>query len=206
MFKQIKNFAIASATLLPLLPLSTSAELADSKSLYDLAPEGAAFVRIVNVTDTTFSAEIDGKAVNAAATCGISEVVWVNEATALPMTDITVEADTLYTMVLSESGTTVEQRKAATDPYKAEFATFNLTTDATVDVVTTQGLRPVFKSVAPGASQSRPLNPITIGLSLMNESMQVDMQEVSLDRGAVTEAFICGNEDELTFALSSYRN
>lgn len=195
--------AITRLSVLACLALPVSADLTDDKSLYDLAPDDAAFVRVINTTTLSVTATVGDKTFEANGGCHVTQVDWVNPGVTLS-DDQSTQPGRLHTLIISNEGDRWHTAQTTTDPLKAQLALLNLTKDSEVSLVTTQGSRPVFSRVLPGERKTRAVNPISVSLTATDEQNAVELATINLRRGQVAENIICAIDGTMHSTLSIY--
>lgn len=162
------------------------------------APDGAAFVRVVN-------ADTRGKVSDI--TIGDKTIKEVEPLEASPYifqmkgdypVDVAGHTRTIhlapshyYTLVLTDSGELkVLHDKAFDNPRKALISFYNLTSDATLGLKTSDGKVAVIKSVPPMKSRNREINAVKIALASFSDGQALAKTEpVNLQRGKVFSIF-----------------
>ena len=199
-----------SITLASLLALgcATSA-VAQEEALYDPAPPpGAAFVRVINLTGNGDPAEvmIGGSFAGTVGELQASPYHVVEEReTPITLGDAeataAIEPGRFFSVVARPNGDGIEittlEDTPNTDQTKAQLALYNLSGEADVDLVTSDGKVVVFDDVAPGSATYRNVNAIAIGLSVrVNDEVVATFDNVQLERGTAL-GFLVGGTDEL---------
>ena len=195
----MKNSYLSICVAFSAAALPAHAELTDDRSLYELAPKGSAYVRVVNTTSMSVTYDLADRTLIAEADCGVSPVTWIAPGKELEG-NFTTEPGHLYTLTLSGDDRSWSVRKTETDSLRATLSLVNLS-EAPVSLLTTEGARVVFPDVAPGSDVQRDLNPLTASLSIKLNSQVIPMTPVSLRRGQVTETFVCGSADQLRYSV-----
>lgn len=202
----MKNFMKKLCLVCGLAPGLVNADLEDTRALYDLAPEDAAYIRLVNGTQSPVALTVGEHRLSAETFCSASAVEWVPPGTELGANHSTqLESGALYTLVILQGGDKVIRQPAKPDPFKATISSHNLSTGHSISLVTTKGSRPVFGEVAPGAMAERSVNPVTIALSILAGELEIPLEAVSLERGQVTDTFFCEDDDQHSVAISAFK-
>ena len=199
----------ALTTLVTLLALGSPVPtgFAQEEKLYDPAPPpGAAFVRVINLTGTGDPAEvmIGESMAGAVGELDASPYHVVEEREApIALGDAEATADVepgrFFSVVArpAEDGiaiTTLEDTPN-TDRTKAQLALYNLTGEADVDLVTSDGKVVVFEDVAPDSATYRTVNAVTVGLAIkVNGEVVATFDDVPLERGAAFGFLVAGTD------------
>jgi alginate O-acetyltransferase complex protein AlgF len=168
-------FHRAAAGLAALIALPAAAALAQDDALYAPAPPaGAAFVRVINATTDKGAATVGG---------GDAVSIGVGEATAYAVVEddtVAVALDGRTADVPAADGTFVSVvMRPGADPLvlvdaagesrgKATVTLYNLTGTDGLALKTGDGSIEVVAPVAPGASGSRAVNPLSIGFAVFD--------------------------------------
>ncbi|ARU58481.1 alginate O-acetyl transferase AlgF [Oleiphilus messinensis] len=188
--------------LTALFGLSTT--FAGEGALYDpVAPDGAAFVRIVNLTGQTQ----EGIAL---ANKTFPEVEPFNVGDYLFFTEYSIEgtikgspqkfilkADTRYTLVINASSTTLIEDPAPGKRTKAMIIAYNLAPDEKVDFKTADGKASVLTGISTGKNDHREINAVKIDFGFFSASKRLGEtgKKIALKRGSGYSAFLIGNQD-----------
>jgi alginate O-acetyltransferase complex protein AlgF len=190
------------------------------EKLYEPAPPpGAAFVRVINLTGAGEAPEV---------MIGESVVGTVGELQASPYHVVeeretpialgdaeataAIEPGRFFSIVArpGEDGiaiTTLED-EPNTDRTKAQLALYNLTGEADVDLVTSDGKVVVFEDVAPDSATYRTVNAVTVGLSVkINGEVVATFEDVPLERGTAFGILVAGAaQDEVELIQAETRS
>jgi alginate O-acetyltransferase complex protein AlgF len=188
------------------LPFAASAQ---EEALYDPAPPpGAAFVRVINLTGAGEAPEVF---------IGDSMVGSVGELQASPY-HVVEERETPIALGDAEATAAIEpgrffsivarpgdggiaittlEDEPNTDRTKAQLALYNLTEEADVDLVTSDGKVVVFEDVAPDSASYRTVNAVTVGLAVrINGEVVATFEDVPLERGSAFGFLVGGASPE----------
>lgn len=169
---------------------------ADEAALYDEAPEGSAFIRLINLTSSPIDTGIANKMLAVKKYCYASEYVY------LPGGEYTVnnqtvnwrgelQADKAYSLIVSDAGVRLEQEQHFSSVRKGLLAVHNFSSHS-ISVRTTQGNKPVFEVIEVDTKKSREVNPLKIQLSVHtgNEGV-LDVAPVIFQAGVISSLFVC---------------
>lgn len=196
--KILRLSALAAALQLSALAIPAAAQ--DDDALYDPAPPpGAAFVRVINATTDKAAATIGG---------GPDTEIGIGEATpyavvsddTVPVTlgdrsaDVPAADGSFVTVVVRPDGDPlVLVDEANENRGKAMITLYNLT-DAPLSLKTEDGSIEVLEAVAPGASASRAVNPLSIGFKVYDgDSSVADVAKADLRGGKAYAVVVTEN-------------
>lgn len=195
------TYAIRSIvlTLFGLLVPFAAAQAGGEDALYAAqAPDGAAFVRVVNadtrgkVSDIT----IGDKTIKEVEPLEASPYIFQMKGdypvnVAGHTRTIHLAPNQYYTLVLTDSGELkVLKDKTFDNPRKALISFYNLTTESSLALKTSDGKVAVIKSVPPMQAKNREINAVKIALaSFSNDQVLAKTDPVNLQRGKVFSVF-----------------
>lgn len=187
--------------------------LAQDEQLYESAPPpGAAFVRVINLTEGDRPVEVMIGGVLAgsidrldASPYRVVEEREMSVAVGEFEGVSSIEPGRFFSIVARGSDndmmlTTLEDIPN-TDRTKAQLVLYNLTGETDVDLVASGGSLVVFEDVAPDSADYRNVNALTVDFSVMvNGTAVASFADVHLERGAVY-GFVVGGTEKPDAAL-----
>lgn len=182
---------------------------ADEAALYDKAPEGSAFVRLINATGAPLSVKIGDKQLKAAEHCQASDYIYlaqgkykIDSAAAQWQGDL--KQDKAYTLVVSNNGTTAYEQELFRDARKGLLAVYNLSSQP-LSVITTRGNKPVFPNMPAKDYNARKVNPIKIQLSIRaSENSAQAAEAVIFQPGITSSLLVCDDAGQAESQLISH--
>ncbi len=178
---------------------------AQDEGLYDpVAPEGSAFVRLINAgtADQAAKPEIRGKAYNEVGHNKAGAYVPVKEgqadiAVGAAKASETLESGAYYTAVLKGETLTVLKDEALKDQSKAIIGFYNLT-GKKLSLKTADGKIEVVPAVEPGKAGYREINPLAVQLAVFDgDTKTADVPNVELKRNAATGVMAKEDKDKV---------
>ena len=196
-----------SALLLP--PIAQ----ADEAALYDKAPNGSAFVRLINISDAPFSVQLGDTQLSTKEYCQASSYTY------LPHGEYHVDnsaiqwngnlrENKIYSLVVGNNGTSLFEHERFKDARKGLLAVYNLSSQQ-LAITATHSKKTVFPNLSKNAYIARKVNPIKIQLSIQQgEHIPLDTRSVIFQSGITSSLLVCDNptsstEDQL---VSSWVN
>ena len=169
-----------------LISLMSFKSLANEAALYDLAPQGSAFLRIIDLRKNSpdsllpksaskITLNIKGKSLSAEAYCSASEFIYLppgeyrKNINGLPWRD-SLEAGQAYSLVVDNHSARLLKDYRAEDSRRAVLAVYNFSNLSQLDLVTAKSARPVFSSIPQGESIARLINPLKIAFNLIDRT------------------------------------
>ena len=162
------------------------------------APDGAAFVRVVNAdaSGSLVQAEIGGKVIKEVEPLAASPYIYLPAGTyqlevAGQSTPMTMKKGEFYTAVVLDSGETKVLKDVAFDnPRKALLSFYNLTDDGGVSLKTADGKVAVIDPVESLDVANREINAVKIALGAFHSGEALAKSaQISLQRGKVFSVF-----------------
>lgn len=162
------------------------------------APDGAAFVRVVNAdaSGSLAQAKIGGKVIKEVEPLAASPYIYLPAGTyqlevAGQSTPMTMKKDEFYTAVVLDSGETKVLKDVAFDnPRKALLSFYNLTDDGGVSLKTADGKVAVIDPVDSLDVANREINAVKIALGAFHSGEALAKSaQISLQRGKVFSVF-----------------
>lgn len=190
-----------------LLMLSHTAMANPDSGLYDpLPPEGAAFVRFVNmsgITKGSKEAKVGGKSYMHIKHGEASPYFVRKEGdVTIIMGDATqklsIAPEKSYTVILGEKGhaISIQEDEVNTNQAKAQLNIYNTSTYNPISLKAKAGKIDVIKDVATDDVGFRPINPVKIDLSIMNAKDGLfDFGDKTLERGQTYSLFFVDNNE-----------
>ncbi|ADI15932.1 alginate O-acetyltransferase AlgF [Truepera radiovictrix] len=175
-----------------------------AQELYAPAPPpDAAFVRVVHAAQdlAEVTPEVGESTFDAIAFGSVTpyQVVSQGERTLLAGAleeTLEVSAGRFYTVALTDEGALLLEDPTLDNSARALLTLYNLSDLAAVDLRTADGETEVIAGVAPGASASIDVNPITTAFGVFEADVPIaTFDEVALQRGGVYSAFVFGPAD-----------
>lgn len=194
---RIRNSLVFLISLLLLLPVA--AAQAGEEALYAAeAPDGAAFIRIINANTGGGIAEgrIGGKAIKDVEPLEASAYIYLPEGSyelsvGGKSEAVNMTSNRFYTAVVTETGELKVLEDADFDnPRKALVSFYNLTTSGAVTLKTADGKVAVTDPVAPMAMANREINAVKVAMGAFSKDQALaKTSEVNLQRGKVFSFF-----------------
>jgi Alginate O-acetyl transferase AlgF len=176
--------------------LVSSRVQADESALYDEAPEGSAYIRLINLTSSPINAGMANKILTVKNYCYASEYVY------LPGGEYTVnnqavnwrgdlQADKAYSLIVTYAGARLKQEQRFSSVRKGLLAVYNFSSHS-ISVRTAQGNKPVFGVIESDTQKSREVNPLKIQLSVhtVNEDA-LNVAPVIFQSGVISSLLVC---------------
>jgi alginate O-acetyltransferase complex protein AlgF len=185
-----------------LIPVSA---MAGEEALYaPVPPADSAFVRTVNLTgDATASIQLDGSSLPAGAQPLVSDYAVIKQgdhslSAGAQKSPVTIEAKQYYTIVVAADGkTNVLKDALIEDPSKAMLYFYNLSDKSSVSLFAPSHKATVFENIAVGASTSRAINAVAIGLVVKAGDSEIGTTgDVDLKRQVGTSVFLTGKDGD----------
>ena len=160
--------------------------LANEAALYDLAPPGSAFLRVIDLrknnpynvaseSSSKITLRIEGKSLSTQAYCSASEFIYLppgeyrKKVNGLQWRG-SLEAEQAYSLVVDAHSARLLKDYRAADSRRAVLAVYNFSNLAQLDLVTARSARPVFTSIPQGESTAREINPLKIAFNLIDRT------------------------------------
>lgn len=189
--------AVTGRMLTMLLVFFTVSSLADEAALYDLAPEGSAFLRIIDLRKSTsdnlspdrLTLRIKDKRLSTAAYCSASEFIYLpagayrKEINGIHWKGA-LEPNKAYSLVVDNNSAKLLTDYRADNSRRAVLAVYNFSDYAQLSLETARSAQLVFNSIPQGQSTARAINPLKSAFAVID---QKDIENKSL---AVTDAMI----------------
>lgn len=190
-----------------LLMLSHTAMANPDSGLYDpLPPEGAAFVRFVNmsgITKGSKEAKVGGKSYMHIKHGEVSPyfvrkegdvTIIIGDATQ----KLSIAPEKSYTVILEKKGhaISIQEDEVNTNQAKAQLNIYNTSTYNPISLKAKAGKIDVIKDVATDDAGFRPINPVKIDLSIMNaKDALFELGDKTLERGQTYSLFFVDNNE-----------
>ncbi|MCK7551376.1 alginate O-acetyltransferase AlgF [Marinobacter goseongensis] len=195
-----------------LIAMSTAQAGEDALYAAD-APDGAAFIRVVNAdaSGAVAEASVGGKVIKEVEPLEASPYIYLAEGRYSVDVDgqqvpVTMKKNEFYTVVVLASGDTKVLKDVSFDnPRKALLSFYNLTSTGGVALKTSDGKVAVIDEVSSLDVANREINAVTIELgAFLNNQALAKTSEVKLQRGKVFSIFAIdvGGEPRLVVAES----
>ena len=171
--------------------------------MYDLAPEGSSFVRLINVQQDTAELKIEKKRIVETQFCRASDYVYFPAGFyAGEISGISWQAEFLagvtYSVVVKVNEITVIQEEKLENRRKGLLVVYNFSDINTLSVQTTKGARPVLNYIQQSTFASRAVNPIKIALSVLaGGDIALDAEDIIFQSAMISSLFICSQNNLL---------
>lgn len=203
-------FALISSLL-----VSMNMAQAGEDALYAAeAPDGAAFIRVVNADASGALAEatVGDKVIKEVSPLEASPYIYLPEGSYQVKVDgqqmtVDMKKDEFYTLVVLDSGETKLMKDVAFDnPRKALLSFYNLTGTGGVTLKTSDGKVDVIEAVDSLAVANREINAVSIALGAFQSNKALaTSSEVNLQRGKVFSVFAIDVGGEPRLVVSENR-
>jgi len=199
-------------SILSILLASSLRSLANEAALYDLAPEGSAFLRLIDLRKSTadnlspdrLTLRIQDKRLSTAAYCSASEFIYLPSGEYRePVNGLSwkgsLEPNKAYSLVVDNRSVRLLEDYRAADTRRAVLAMYNFSSFSQLDLQTDRSARPVFTAIAQGESTARPINPFKSAFAVVNSaaadgnSLAVT-DEMIFQSGVLASLFVCDGD------------
>jgi hypothetical protein len=183
---------------------------ADDAALYDKAPKGSSFIRVISLSTTPMSVRLGDRNIQAQSYCSASEFLYLPAGQySQTIGDISwsgeFEEDGIYSLVISDAEIWLLKEPKATHSRKGVLAVYNFSDYQSISVRTSEGGRLVFRELPKGQLVYRQVNPIKIGLSAYADEQRLhDSAPVIFQTRVLSSLFICGQEKSLESHWAMY--
>jgi len=179
-----------------------SALFAGEAALYDLAPEGSSFVRLINIQQDPVELKIEKKRIIENKFCNASDYIYFPAGSySGEISGMTWQADFLaeatYSVVVNENKITVIQEEKLENRRKGLLVVYNFSDIKLLSVQTTVGARPVLDYIQQNSFSSRAVNPIKIALSVMGEDNVLETGDIIFQSAMISSLFVCSENNKL---------
>lgn len=189
--------AVTGRMLTMLLAFFAVSSLADEAALYDLAPEGSAFLRIIdlrkstsdNLSSNRLTLRIKNKRLSTAAYCSASKFIYLpagayhEEINGIHWKGA-LKPNKAYSLVVDNNSAKLLTDYRADNSRRAVLAVYNFSDYSQLSLETARSAQLVFNSIPQGQSTARAINPLKSAFAVID---QKDIENKSL---AVTDAMI----------------
>src|SRR5688572_1766027 len=152
-------------TVLAFLCLAMPALAETDEGLYDpVAPDGSAFVRVANASDTATDVKTGGKAFGRVKTGEVTKYLVIPQGQEVGGQKI--EEKKYYTAVVTNSGFNLLTDTSSENRAKAVVALYNLGGADALSLKAQDGTIGVIEGVVPGQTGGRELNAVKVGFSV----------------------------------------
>lgn len=193
----MKSFFVCLAVFL----LSVPAYAADEEALYaPVPPADSAFVRTVNATgNVQEKITVDGVEPQKSTQDFVSDFSVIKQGSHVVQfgdkkETLQIEAQQYYTIaVINQNEVKVIKDKVIEDPSKASLYFYNLSDAGVASLSSTTHKANIFKTVSAGASDSREINAVVLGLEVkVADTSAGVLDNVELKRQQGTSVFLTG--------------
>jgi len=190
------TLAIIGLIFIWLCLFSASRLQAGESALYDEAPKGSAFIRLINLTFSAIELEIGNTIIAVTDHCYASDYVY------LPAGEYTVDnqagnwrgqldPDRAYSLVASLTGARLQPEQRFSSVRKGLLAVYNFSPNS-ISVKTTATGNPVLAEMARGTKKTRKVNPIKIQLSVhVKNKGSMNVAPIIFQAGVVSSLLVC---------------
>lgn len=201
--KQYFSFLFSTVLIAIFWGSLQSTAVADESALYDRAPEGSAFIRLISLMDSPLTMTIAGKQLHGDDYCRASEFIYLppgqyQQRINGKLWQANLKSSAIYSLVVSSGDTWLLQEPQVNSTRKGMLAVYNFTTYSSLSIRTRKGGMAVFKQLPPGESIFRPVNPMKIDLAAFAyEKHLLDTPTVIFQPGVLSSLFLCEREETL---------
>ena len=190
-----------TSTLIQALVLSciSFSGLSDEAGLYDLAPPGSAFLRIINLQKNSpeemITLRIEGKPLSTDSYCSASRFIY------LPPGDYgkeingllwkgSLEPDQAYSLLVANKSVSLVKDYRADDSRRGMLVVYNFSNRPYLNLHAGTLARPVLTDIPQGASAARGINPLKSAFSVVDSAGPESTERTERKSLAVTQAMI----------------
>ena len=186
------------------------ASLADEAALYDLAPPGSAFLRIINLQkskpDEPITVRIQAKRLTAEVYCSASKFIYLpagayNQRVAGLRWKGSLQAGKGYSLLLADNNATLLRDYRAENSRRGMLAVYNFSNRSQVSLQTAKSARPVLSNISQMAAAARPINPLKSAFSVVDstatEEVIAQTEAMIFQPGVLSSLFICNDQSGL---------
>jgi len=197
-----KLFCIGGLTLLALACVTGSSKASDSPdgALYDLAPEGSAFVRLINLRKNASEVVLAKKSLKSKDHCSASGYRYFSPGEYQVSSQgmqlaARLEPQQAYSIVINDSQLMLIKDAYVKDRKLSLVSAYNFSQTTSLALKTADGRHTVFAGLEPLKQQARTINPVKAHFSLFAEDVSVlNVKPVIFERGVASSLLICGDE------------
>ncbi len=177
--------------------------VADESALYDKAPEGSAFIRLISLTDTPVIMTLADKPLRSTEYCRASHFQYLPAGSY--QQDVNgrqwhaeLKPDAIYSLVVSATESWLIEEPKVKSSRKGMLAVYNFTPYNSVTIRTRKGGMAVFNKLPQGGSLFRSVNPMKIDLSAFSDGQHLlDTPAVIFQSGVLSSLFLCGRGETI---------
>ena len=185
--------------------------LADEAALYDLAPQGSAFLRIIDLRKEhidkpmpeRLTLPIQNKRLSTVGYCSASEFIYLpagdyrKEINAM-LWRAELEPDQAYSLLIADDSLRLLRDYPVTDSRRAMLAVYNFSPFSTVSLNTAKSARTVFATIPQGESVAREINPLKSAFTVVNRGDRENTHlavtaPMIFQPGVLSSLFICND-------------
>lgn len=186
------------------------ASKAEDAALYDKAPEGSAFIRVISLSSVPMTVRLGERNIQAQDYCSASEFVYLpagqytQDIGNIQWTGV-VEENSIYSLVISDAEIWLLKEPKAVSSRKGVLAVYNFSDHQSISVRTSQDGRLVFRELPKGQLVYRQVNPVKVGLSAYADDQRLlDTAPVIFQSRVLSSLFICGQDRKLESHWAMY--
>jgi len=197
-----KSSGLGGLTLLALSCIAGSPQASDSQdsALYDLAPEGSAFVRLINLRRSASEVVLAEKSLKTNDHCAASRYRYFSPGEYRVLSQdlqlaARLEPQQAYSIVIDESQLILIKDAYVNDRKRSLVSAYNFSQSTSLALKTADGKHTVFAGLEPLKQQARSINPVKAHFSLFADDVSVlAINPVIFERGVASSLLICGDE------------
>jgi Alginate O-acetyl transferase AlgF len=177
--------------------------VADEAALYDNAPDGSAFIRLISLTESPLLMTFADKQLRSDVYCRASEFVYLpagqyQQSLNGRLWTSDLKPNAIYSLVVSANDTWLIQEPQVNSTRKGMLAVYNFTSYDSLSIRTRKGGMAVFKQLLQGENVFRSVNPIKIDLSAFSKDQHLlDAAPVIFQAGVLSSLFLCGRDKNI---------
>jgi hypothetical protein len=193
----LMRYLLVACGLFAVLLSSSFSSSANEAALYDLAPEGSAFLRVIDLRKSTpnnlspgrLTIRIKSKRLSTAAYCSASEFIYLPSGEYRKQVNGVawkgaLEPNKAYSLVVDNESVRLLEDYRAEDSRRAVLAVYNFSRFPQLALQTDGSRRSVFTGISIGESSARAINPLKSAFAV------IDVADVDGNSLAVTDAMI----------------
>lgn len=192
-----------AASVVACAPCSIVLAEVDERALYELAPEGSAFVRLINLTETEQVVRLGEQVLAVAGYCSASAYRPI-EAGRYPLQQADdsslseVDSSLAYSIVIDKEGVALLPDDRVDSPRKSLVSVYNFTSLSGLSIKTSDGKHSVFSKLSSGDRVSRTINPVRATFSVFSATEKIaDADTTIFERGVASTLLLCDSGTEV---------
>ncbi len=194
--------SLCGLTMLALTCVSGSL-LADSQdsALYDLAPEGAAFVRVINLRQSASEVALADQSLKIDEYCSASRYHYFSAGDYQVLSrslqlSARLDSHSAYSIVIEDDQISLINDAYVQDRKLSLVSAYNFSQSKSLALKTADGKHTVFSDLNPLEQKSRTINPVKAQFSLFLDNLSVlEVKPIIFERGVASSLLICGDDE-----------